>query len=265
MSITPEKRSQVRHLVSTTILNENQSATDYSYEWHLINEGVTDLSEEFNADEEDLQYIAEDNATHTVKRYAPSISLSAVMVNGDPVNTWMRNIINILPTGTRSKTAYVRFNILETGTKPSDFTEQSGHEYKYYVGYKRDAVVSVGSIGGSAGDNVGMECTISGTGDQQEGTVIFDTTANTFTFNTSKSTVRTINFTVQNNSGSALGDASVIFNNQIKTTNEEGKTSFSASDGGVYPYTISKDEYDSFSTNIKISKDEDITQRLTSK
>lgn len=169
MSFTPAKRSTVVHLVKT-----GKSASD----WHIVNEGVTELSESFNPETDTLQYVAEDNATTVVKRYAPSISLSAVMVeekdtngkpsNPDEVNKWILNTINTLPIGSSADTEYIRFTLHDL--KGDTFNEKGSNTY---TGYKRKAVISVDSIGGAAGDNVGMELTLNGKGDATEVDVTF--------------------------------------------------------------------------------------------
>lgn len=161
MSLTPAKRSTIKHLLNVGSVGTEQYA--------LINEGVTELTEDFNADTEDLQYVAEDSATTVVKRYAPSISLSAVLVekdgeNPDEVNKWISEKVNTLPIGSNADTSYIRFSLLDevgTGTATQ----------KTYTAYKRNAVVSIGNVGGSAGDNVGMEVELHGKGDQIKGTL----------------------------------------------------------------------------------------------
>ena len=164
MSLTPIKRSSVIHLLNT--------GTTSSPTWNLINEGVTELTENFNPDTDSLQYVAEDSATTVVKRYAPSISLTAVIVNGDPVNEWIRTQINTLPLGENADTQYIRFCVLDkisTGsTTPNEYTA-----------YMRNAVISVDSIGGEAGDNVNTTVNLNGKGDQIKGKVTVTTTTDT--------------------------------------------------------------------------------------
>lgn len=162
MSITPQKRSILQHLVNTKF----PFKTGDTPEFHLVNEGVTELTESFNADTEDLQYIAEDQATSVVKKYAPSISLSAVMVKGDEVNTWIQKVINKLPVGEGADTEYIRFSLLDTYS-PSGGTSTD----KSYKAVKKSAVVSVDSIGGGAGENIEMSVNLSGKGDPKYGYV----------------------------------------------------------------------------------------------
>ncbi len=69
MAKTPQQRSAVQHLLLISEVGSSET-------WGLINEGVTDLTEEFNPDEETLKYVAEDSKTSFVKSYAPSISIS---------------------------------------------------------------------------------------------------------------------------------------------------------------------------------------------
>lgn len=164
MSITPQKRSSLIHLINTSNPFSSTSAV-----WSLVNEGVTELTENFNADTEDLQYIAEDQATSVVKKYAPSIELTAVLLKGDAVNTWIRRIVNTLPVFEDADTEYIRYNLLDEKTGASGSNKQ-------YAAIKKKAVVSVSNIGGGAGENIEMSVTLSGQGDPIPGIVTVTTT-----------------------------------------------------------------------------------------
>ena len=264
MSITPIKRKELQHYISTSF---KKRGVEYVPEWHLVNEGVTDLSEDFNADEEDLQYIAEENATHVVKRYAPSITLSAVMVDGDPVNEWIRKVINELPVGEEAETAYIRFNTLDKVTSGDIVTTYPEGQYNCYKAFKRSAVVSVSSFGGAAGDNIGMECTISGKGDVVNGYIVINKDGTFHEFKAEDtSTLRTVSINVKDSDGAVKG-ASVIFNGEIKNTDDDGAVKYSVNDG-TYPYSIFDSKHQPVSTNISITKESAanaITETLTKK
>lgn len=176
MAKTPQQRSAVQHLL---LVSESGS----SEKWGLINEGVTDLTEEFNPDEETLKYVAEDAKTSFVKSYAPSISISAAVVSDDPVCDYIRKKINELPVGANSDTEYIRFCLLD---KADDVTPTANKAY--YIGYRRSASISIGNIGGSAEDYLSTEITINGKGDQTKGYVTVDKTTGTpvYTWSTEK-------------------------------------------------------------------------------
>lgn len=166
MALTPEIRSKLVHLLNT--------GTIESPVWSFINEGVTELTENFNADTNTLQYVGEEQSTTYTRKYAPNISLSAVVVSGDPVNEWIQTQINTLPVGSAANTQYIRFNILDKVT---------GQDNSYKA-YMRGATIAVDSIGGSAGEEIGMSLTLNGTGSQVEGTVTMtkDSTSGAVTY-----------------------------------------------------------------------------------
>lgn len=153
MALTPEIRSKLVHLLNIGTTDNEQLA--------FINEGVTELTENFSPDTNTLQYVGEAAGTTYTRRYAPNISLSAVVVSGDPVNEWIQKQINTLPVGQAANTYYVRFNLLDT---------VDGQDNTFNA-YKRNATIAVDSIGGSAGEEIGMSLTLNGTGDQVAGTV----------------------------------------------------------------------------------------------
>lgn len=151
MAKTPQIRSTLKHFVNTS--------DDGTEKWNFINEGVTDLTEEFNSDTETLQYVGEANKTTFTKSYAPSLSLTMSVVEGDPANEYFRQKVNELPIGSAADTAYVRFNVLDKVTGETDT----------YTAYKIDGNLAIESIGGSAEDYLGMSVTINGKGTMQKG------------------------------------------------------------------------------------------------
>ena len=188
MALSPKKRSTVQHLVNVTTAWDNKNG---AANFQLINEGVTDLTEDLNPETDDLQYVAEDEKTHVVKTYAPAITLSAVMVDPekDKVNEWMQKVINKLPKGDEADTAYIRFNVLKDLATAQ---EQADGKHKYEA-YKRDAVVEASSIGGAAGDNVEMEVTISGKGEAKKGILTIDKSGTTPTYDFTPDSTTTTN------------------------------------------------------------------------
>lgn len=266
MSLTPKKRSTVRHLINTKLA----WVTDSTDSFKLVNEGVTDLSEGFNPNTDDLQYIAEDDKTHVVKTYGPSISLTAVMVDKtDPVNDWIQKVINKLPKNDDANTEYIRFSLLDEIKNSTNDNDK----IKKYTAYKRAAVVEVNSIGGSAGDNVSMEVIVSGRGEAVEGTLTVDASGETvtYTFVSSKNSInKTIEFTVTNNDTTPLpiSNASVMFNSITKTTGANGKVNFDIPTNGTYLFTVAANGYTSETSNKTIDNSSpnktEITVKLSS-
>lgn len=259
MSYSTAKRSTILHLLNV--------GTKENEQWRLINEGITELTEDFSPDVEDLQYVADDNATKIVKRYAPSISLSAVVVetkdangkpsNPDPVNKWIVDKINQLPLGADADTQYIRFSLHDI---QGSFSKDG---INTYIGYKRDAVISVDNIGGAAGDNVGSEITLNGKGDQKTVTVRFKKGIENIevTDGASKTSVK---FVIQDSSSTPLEDASVTFNGYSKLTDSKGEVTFDSA-VGTFPYSIGKDKYVGIESNIKVESDKENTVTKTLK
>lgn len=268
MALSPQKRSTIRHLINVTTKWENPNGEE---DFQLVNEGVTELTEDLNPDTDDLQFVAEDEKTHVIKTYGPAITLSAVMVDAklDPVNGWIQKVINRLPKNDEADTAYIRFNVLDKIDAESD---ENAKTYVYYA-YKRNAVVEATSIGGSAGDNVEMEVTVSGRGAAVKGklTINKSTTPAKYTFEaTEGSTNKSVEFTVTDNATPpvAIKDASVEFNGQTKLTDENGKVSFNIDADGTYLFIVAKNEYESVTSNKTITSTSEaktpITVKLTS-
>lgn len=249
MSITPQKRNTIKHLINTS-----SPFSEGNPIWSLVNEGVTELTESFNPDTDDLQYIDEEQKTTTVKSYAPSLSLSAVMVSGDPVNTWIRDKIYELPTGEKADCEYIRFNILD---------EIPGKS-KVYKAIRKKAVVSVESTGGSAGDTAEMEITISGKGDPIKGEIDYTNPHNPIFTAGDASSNKTIKFTVKSG-GNALENASVTFNNSTRTTGTDGVSTFPITTLGTYEYSVSKEGKTGIISNITVdsSSPNEITREIS--
>lgn len=241
MSLTPQKRSAIKHLINTSSPFSTSSPI-----WSLVNEGVTELTESFNPDTEDLQYIDEEQKTTTVKSYAPSLSLSCVMVSGDPVNTWIRDKIYELPTGEKADCEYIRFNILD---------EIPGNP-NVYKAIKKQAVVSIDSTGGSAGDTAEMSVNINGKGDPIKGEIDYSDPKNPIFTAGDSSTNKSIEFTVKS-ANTAVPDASVTFNNVTKTTGTDGKAKFQVNTLGTYEYSIAKEGLTGIISNITIDSESD--------
>ncbi len=147
------KRHNLAHFVDVK-MDTTFAASDY----HLIGEGVSSLTEEFNPEEETEQWINQANGTTDIKSYTPSISVERQNVDQDDTDLtdWFNKMIDTLPTGKEAVTSYIRVRI--TGNGPT------------YPAVRRLCSVSVGSTGGDAGDNVTDAITLGGRGDGVQGT-----------------------------------------------------------------------------------------------
>ena len=105
----PEMREKLMHFFNI--------GTSDAEKYVLLGDGITSLSEEFNAESETKQYINQKNGTTNIKSYTPSISVEKEYIKDDELQAWMNEKIKILPTGSEAMADYVRVNILETPTE----------------------------------------------------------------------------------------------------------------------------------------------------
>lgn len=147
------KRHELQHFVDIS-MSKTLADTDY----HLLGDGIASLTEEFNAEEETVQWINQENGTTEINSYTPSISVEMQDIDQDDAELvdWFNNLIDTLPTGSNAVSSYVRVRI--KGSGPS------------YPAVQRKCAISVGSTGGDAGANVTNSITIGGRGDGIQGT-----------------------------------------------------------------------------------------------
>ena len=154
------RRDQLMHFVDTSM--GGGTAT-----YVLLGDGIASLTEEFNAESETKQWINQQNGTTTIKSYTPSFEVEREDCIDDDCRTWIKRIINELPTGSAAETYVVRVDASATATQGA------------YPAYRRKFAVSAGSTGGDAGGNVIDSVTFGGVGDAVAGT--FNPTTKTFT------------------------------------------------------------------------------------
>ena len=125
----------------------------------LLGDGITSLTEEFNPEQETKHYINMASAASKVKSYAPSISVEKEYIKEEALQTWINEKIRVLPIGVEAETDYIRINILEGGTEDGS-----------YPAIKRPCTYQFDSIGGDGGGDLMNNMTITGNGDQVQGT-----------------------------------------------------------------------------------------------
>lgn len=152
------KRHQLQHFVD---INMDKTLADTDY--HLLGDGISSLTEEFNAEDETEQWINQENKTSNVKSYAPSISVEMQDIDQDDTDLvdWFNTLIDTLPIGSDAISSYVRVRV--KGSGPS------------YPAVQRRCSVSVGNTGGEAGANVTNSITLGGRGDGIQGTFNVET------------------------------------------------------------------------------------------
>lgn len=147
------KRHLLAHFVDIK-MDTTYAESDY----HLLGEGISSLTEEFNAEEETEQWINQENGTTDIKSYTPTIEVERQNVDQEDaeLTEWFNTMIDSLPTGKDAATSYIRVRI--TGEGPE------------YPAIRRECAVTVGSTGGDAGGNVTDSVTLGGRGDGIKGT-----------------------------------------------------------------------------------------------
>lgn len=152
------KRHELQHFVDIS-MDKTLANPDY----HLLGDGISSLTEEFNVEEETEQWINQENGTTDTKSYTPSIDVEMQDIDQDDTDLvdWINNLIDTLPTGSKAISSYVRVRI--KGSGPS------------YPAVQRKCAISVGSTGGDAGANVTNSITIGGRGDGIKGTFNVET------------------------------------------------------------------------------------------
>lgn len=160
MGSPAEARSILGHLINVS--------TPYSYEtpdWTLICQGVESLSEGFEPETDDIQYICENTTTRIIKSYTISFELELRYIKNSKLQNWYNNFVRVLPTGSATEIDYIRFNKDEPMYGVSN----------QYIGVRRKATAYPTSIGGDASDPLTCGLTVSGTGEGEIGYVTFST------------------------------------------------------------------------------------------
>lgn len=152
MATQPQTRSTLKHLVNVSIPFAHDDGTGVAKNpdavWVPICNGVTELTEEFNPDDDEIQYICDKNKTSILKSYAPSIEIEMEYQLGSEIQEYFNVMSRRLPIGDgKNEIEYIRYNenepIAGTGTA------------KKYIGVLRGGTVQFSSIGGSAEDPLG--------------------------------------------------------------------------------------------------------------
>lgn len=154
------KRHELLHYVDTSM-----GAGDAAFS--LLGDGITELIENFNPEEETQQWINQENGDTDIKSYTPSIEVEKQDCVEDTTQAWFDKMVDELPTGASATTSYIRFRLKD---KVSDGV---------YTAYRRQCAVSVTSYGGEAGSNVVTAVKLGGKGAAVKGT--FDVSTKAFT------------------------------------------------------------------------------------
>lgn len=188
MAGQPEKRSTLGHLLNVSIPFSAENPV-----WRLICKGVSELTEEFNPDTDEQQFICEDVKTTILKTYAPSFEISMGYQKDDLIQYYFDVMSRRLPTGENTNIEYIRFNKNETmfGTN------------NQFIGVKFKANVYFSSVGGAGDDYLTSVMNIAATGNPEVGYVSVTDTGNdkNFTWNKADIEVPFVTSFIKNPSG----------------------------------------------------------------
>lgn len=154
MAGQPEKRSTLGHL-----LNVSMPFSQTEPVWRLICNGVSELTEEFNPDTDEQQFICQDVKTTILKTYAPSFEVSMGYQKDDLIQYYFDVMSRRLPTGEKTSIEYIRFNKNETMFGSTN----------QFIGVKFQANVYFSSVGGAGDDYLTSVMTVSATGNPEIG------------------------------------------------------------------------------------------------
>lgn len=155
MATQGESRAILGHLVNISM---PFSRTDRV--WAKIC-NTEDLTEKFNPDTDDIQYICDTTKTTLLKSYRPTMEINMIYQKDNRLQNYFNTKVRRLPIGSGTETEYIRFN--ENETKFGSSNE--------FVGVRRDASVHFESVGGAAKDPLSSTMTLNGSGDGEVGYV----------------------------------------------------------------------------------------------
>lgn len=155
MATQGESRAILGHLVNISMPFSKDDRV-----WAKIC-NTTDLTEEFNPDTDDIQYICDTTKTTLLKSYRPTMEINMIYQKDNKLQNYFNTKVRRLPIGSGTETEYIRFNQNETKFN-------SDNEF---VGVRRDASVYFDSVGGAAEDPLSSTMILNGSGDGEVGYV----------------------------------------------------------------------------------------------
>ena len=118
----------------------------------LMNDGITDLTIEYNADSDGEHYIADKSATTVLGGYAPQFAVEQTAYEGEEIFTHVDKIRRNLQTGDEAKTSVLLVYPYMKDTEGA------------YNADKYDATIVINSFGGEGGGRltIGYEVSLNG-------------------------------------------------------------------------------------------------------
>ena len=161
-----ELRATLGHL-----LNVSMPFSKTNRVWALIC-NTTDLTEDFEPDTDDVQYVCETTKTKLLKAYDISMEVEMDYQKDNKIQEYYNLMLRLMPTGSQTQTEYIRFNKNETMFGTSN----------QFIGVRRDASVYLNSIGGSGDEVLKNQMTINGIGSGEVGYVTVTNTGSVVTY-----------------------------------------------------------------------------------
>lgn len=161
-----ELRATLGHL-----LNVSMPFSKTNRVWALIC-NTTDLTENFEPDTDDVQYVCETTKTKLLKAYDISMEVEMDYQKDNKIQEYYNLMLRSMPTGSQTQTEYIRFNKNETMFGTSN----------QFIGVRRDASVYLNSIGGSGDEVLKNQMTINGIGQGEVGYVTVTNTGSVVTY-----------------------------------------------------------------------------------
>lgn len=174
MATTPQTRSTLKHILNVSMPFVQDKGTGHEENpdvvWVPICDGITELTEEFNPDTDEVQYICDDKKTTILKSYAPSMEIEMGYQIGSELQEYFDVMSRSLPIGDKKNDIeYIRYNKNEP---------YPGSTNKF-VGVLRGGTVQFSSIGGSAEDPLGSTMTINSRPTDQSSEIVGYVTVST--------------------------------------------------------------------------------------
>lgn len=143
------KRSQFKTFLDTTPASTPT--------WSLIGDGVADAALNMNPETTSETYIHQDGATTNVEKYAPSMALDSVAVDGDAVFEFIEGLRRAQATLTDAETEVLDVYLYETPVSGA------------YPATKHSCSIAVDTTGGAGGVSNRISYTIYKNGDPVPG------------------------------------------------------------------------------------------------
>lgn len=161
-----ESRAILGHMINVSMPFSKENRV-----WALIC-NATELSEDFNPDTEDKQYICDTTKTKTLKGYDISLEIEMDYQKDNKIQDYYNIMLRTMPIGADTQTEYIRFNKDETMFGTSN----------QFIGVRRDASVYLNTIGGAGDDVLKNSMTLNGNGQGEVGYVKVINTGNIITY-----------------------------------------------------------------------------------